>query len=1000
MASKALKGLTIQIGADTSELNKALDSVDKKSRSLSSELSQINKLLKLDPQNVELLAQKQKVLTEAIGNTEARLKTLREAERQAQEQFAKGEISEAQYRALQREVIATEKKLDGYKRAAEETAESVEHLGDESKKAAVGIERTAEEAAEASDEVEELDVSLADVAKNGFTALAAAATAAMGAIFATAEASREYRTEMGKLTTAFRDANFSAEVAYETYSTLQGVIGETDQAVEATNHLAKLCDTEEDLAKWTDILTGVYGTFGASLSIESLTEAANETAKVGTLTGSLADAINWAAAEGETFGVTLRANTKKNKEWNEAVKEAASAEDYFNLALQECNSEQERQQLITQTLTRLYKGAAEQYRATNKEVIRANEAAEKWNRAIADIGEEMEPVVTDIKEMGTALLKEAKEPMKAVADFVRQKLLPMLTNLSKWALKNLPTIGTLIASVAATTVLYKAAALSAEMATKGLTVATLLQQKAQKALNLVMNANPYVLMATAVVAVATAVVALNAVMKEATAAADPLTEAEREIMTAAEEAAAAFREQKKATEEAFGSISSEMGYVQDLSNELSTLADESGEVAEKDRARADFIIGQLNEALGLEIQMVDGVILKYDELKGSIDEVIKSKTANSLLEAANADYVAALQNEVEAWNSKELALKEYLARQEEVKKKEEEYQEWREEYSRAVQSGNATGTDYAQIMMNSARTELEAAKGLLDEAESELDGAQSTYEEYQTTILNYEKAQEDALSGNYQTAIDIFSRKGELYTTHTETVEEETAKEVAALKKGVEDAYIKAKETRDNFEKGVSGYTAEMVREAERGYNTALSKFQTAYTEAYGVGQDFGQGLADGIKIKNGAVGAAAIAQIREAVKEAKLEAEIHSPSKKTEEIGRFLSEGTEIGLEKKTKDLEQAAARQMNALLDAYREPEVRAQRDFRSLAEQQTAHHFAGQMSAASATSPMLEKILSAIEKGQVLLLDGEALVGATASRMDNALGRRRDLAAKGAI
>ena len=136
--------------------------------------------------------------------------------------------------------------------------------------------------------------------------MAAAAAAAVTAIVALAEESREYRNEMAKLDTAFQQTGFSSEAATKTYEELQSVVGETEQAVEAANHLAKLADTEEDLAKWTDILTGVYGTFGASLSVESLAEASNETAKTGAVTGALADALNWAGMEGETFGVTMK----------------------------------------------------------------------------------------------------------------------------------------------------------------------------------------------------------------------------------------------------------------------------------------------------------------------------------------------------------------------------------------------------------------------------------------------------------------------------------------------------------------------------------------------------------------------------------------------------------------------------------------------------------------------------------------------------------------------
>lgn len=108
--------------------------------------------------------------------------------------------------------------------------------------------------------------------------LATAAAAAGAALIGVAESTREYRTEQGKLQTAFEVAGHSAETARSTYSALNGVLGDSGQAVEAANHLAKLTKNEEELATWTDICTGVYATFGDSLPIEGLTEAANETA--------------------------------------------------------------------------------------------------------------------------------------------------------------------------------------------------------------------------------------------------------------------------------------------------------------------------------------------------------------------------------------------------------------------------------------------------------------------------------------------------------------------------------------------------------------------------------------------------------------------------------------------------------------------------------------------------------------------------------------------------
>lgn len=274
MASASYKGLTVKIGADTSELGKALDKVESKSKDLSKELSAVNKLLKMDPGNADLLAQKQKILAEAVSNTSEKLETLKEAEREVQEQFERGEASAEQVRSLQREIAATEQKLEGYKRAAKETQDAVDNLGNSTEESADALDDQEDKADKAADALDDLADKAKEAAKTGITALVGAATAAVGAIIGLEESTREYRTEMGKLETAFKDIGWSTTVAKTTYEELQSILGETDQAVEAANHIAEMAKSEEDLATWTTIATGVFAKFGASLPIEGLTEAA------------------------------------------------------------------------------------------------------------------------------------------------------------------------------------------------------------------------------------------------------------------------------------------------------------------------------------------------------------------------------------------------------------------------------------------------------------------------------------------------------------------------------------------------------------------------------------------------------------------------------------------------------------------------------------------------------------------------------------------------------
>lgn len=123
--ANVIKGITIELNGETSKLDKALKETSSKSRSLQGELKQVERALKFDPKNTELLAQKQKILTEAVGETKNRLDILKDAERQVQEQFARGEASEEQYRAVQREVINTENELKKLRTAAAESNDAL-----------------------------------------------------------------------------------------------------------------------------------------------------------------------------------------------------------------------------------------------------------------------------------------------------------------------------------------------------------------------------------------------------------------------------------------------------------------------------------------------------------------------------------------------------------------------------------------------------------------------------------------------------------------------------------------------------------------------------------------------------------------------------------------------------------------------------------------------------------------------------------------------------------
>lgn len=261
---------------------------------------------------------------------------------------------------------------------------------------------------------------LGDFAKKGVKATGAAVAGLTAAFVALDGATEEYRVAQGKLNAGFQAAGFSADVARKSYRNFYAILGDTDTATEASQLLANMAKNEEEVTKWTRIAAGVHGTFGDSLPIEGLVESANETARTGQITGVFADAINWATKEGEKFGVTLKADTEANKKWNEAVKSASSAEDFFNLALQNCSDESARQKLIVDTLSKTYDKAADSYYANNQQVINARRNHATLDEMLAKVGDTSAKVKNQLWVLAGAA-EDGSIRSGSALDWVQQK---------------------------------------------------------------------------------------------------------------------------------------------------------------------------------------------------------------------------------------------------------------------------------------------------------------------------------------------------------------------------------------------------------------------------------------------------------------------------------------------------------------------------------------------------------------------------------------------------
>lgn len=196
------------------------------------------------------------------------------------------------------------------------------------------------------------------------------------ALVALGKSTMEFRKTQAQLVAGFQSMGLSAAQAASTYEELYSFLGERDTAVEAANQLAQLTQSEKELAEWTNILMGVYAKFPSSLPVESLAEAANETAKTGKITGALADALNWAGA----------------------------SEEAFQAQLDGMNSVAEREAYIRSTLNSIYSSSASLYKQNNKALIEYNKSQVALDNALAEATKYVTPLMTSLNSLGATLL--------------------------------------------------------------------------------------------------------------------------------------------------------------------------------------------------------------------------------------------------------------------------------------------------------------------------------------------------------------------------------------------------------------------------------------------------------------------------------------------------------------------------------------------------------------------------------------------------------------------
>lgn len=383
--------------------------------SISGELeASLKNAIKAAEKNMETFktaADKAEGATAALNNTiKSQEKSLRAAQKMYQSYVLSGDQASKEAQDLAAAIDDLTWDLENNKTAlsaAEDAARGLasryDSIDDAASGASSGLRDTDNAARTTEGGFTVLKGTVADFASDSLQRLISGAGQAVNALMSLSEQTREFRQDVASLETAYDQQNFSAEQATSTARSLYGVFGETDRAVEAANNIARMSSSQKELNNWLQISTGAWGVFQDALPVENLAEAAGETAKTGTVTGGLADALNWSTEAAEMFSEYMGGDV-------------VSAEDAFNVALQECSTEQERQQLIMDTLLALYGDAGEQYKLVNGELIAMNESTYDTIMAQANLGDIMDPVNTKVNELKTSLMQNLAPALETVAD--------------------------------------------------------------------------------------------------------------------------------------------------------------------------------------------------------------------------------------------------------------------------------------------------------------------------------------------------------------------------------------------------------------------------------------------------------------------------------------------------------------------------------------------------------------------------------------------------------
>lgn len=857
--AKSIKGITIEIGGSTTGLSNALKSANSSISKTQKELGKVQKALKLDPSSTEMVKQKQELLAKQIETTKGKLEALKAAKKVADKEMKQGtEYNEEQYRELQREISNTEAQLkrlktesrnthgtlttllDNTGSALETVGGKLDKLGDKMLTvtgAAVGIGVAAGKSAlDFEDSMANINTLLDDTSN-----LEKYETAV-----------KELSRETGKDLSTMADGMYQAISSIGDGTDTAGIFGVMAKSAKAGG--AEVTDSVSLIS------AGMKGYNSVNeKTAQLISDLAFQTAKLGVTTFPemaksmqplfpLSSSLNLSYEE--LFGTmaTLTGVTGNTSEVSTQLKAVFSnlikpTESMGNL-IKKYGYENGQAMIEAEGFAGVLEILKEETGGQSDKLGELFSSTEALTAVTALTGAQCDTFKDKLSQMSSVAgttdaayekletrgdsLRKAWNDTQIMAVELGETLLdlvtPTLEDVSEWADKVTVSIETMTDEEKKQIV--KSAALVAALGPVLKVFGNLTSGAGTTAKAIVKITSVLGPWGTAALVAAAAIGALAvSINKELN---KPLTEAKE----TAEKSRKSFAEFADAVDEAreskikdFSAADEEADHLQDLREELSKLVDENGNVDESNRDRAQFIIDELNEALGTELEMEDGILANYNEQTEAIDKLIEKKRAKSKLDAAEDEYNTAITQREEA--KKENA--ELLADLNAAKKQEEDAYK---AYQEALATGDtrATGIGQEYLKYREARRIIESQ---YNENLGFIGSLDATANGYDDAMVAYEK-------GDYDKMNQLLTQQQVTFTAGGKTSISTLGEQAAEATKNMDSL-------RRLYEKGMGGITEEMVEEAEKTAIIATQEYQKA-------GGNAGIGYITGLNSKGEAI--------------------------------------------------------------------------------------------------------------------------------------------------